>query len=81
MTDFSATVAELSSSFNGRVLLPKDPDWDTARRVHNGLVDKRPALIAQCRGSADIASGATASKSPFAAAVTTSAGARPSTAD
>ena len=55
MTDFSATVAELSSSFNGRVLLPKDPDWDTARRVHNGLVDKRPALIAQCRGSADIA--------------------------
>src|SRR5262249_21691758 len=27
----------------------------TVRRVHNGLVDKRPALIACCRGTADVA--------------------------
>jgi FAD/FMN-containing dehydrogenase len=55
MPDISTSVAELSNSFSGRLLLPKDPGWDVARRVHNGLVDKRPALIAQCRGSADIA--------------------------
>ena len=46
MADLSSSVAELSKSFSGRLLLPKDSDWDTARRVHNGLVDKRPALIA-----------------------------------
>lgn len=56
MSDFSSGVAELSNRFSGRLLLPKDPEWSAARRVHNGLVDKRPALIAQCLGSADIAS-------------------------
>ena len=55
MTDLSPTVAELSKNFSGRLLLPMDSAWDTARRVHNGLVDKRPALIAQCLGAADIA--------------------------
>jgi FAD/FMN-containing dehydrogenase len=55
MSDLTATVAELSKNFSGRLLLPEDPEWDTARRVHNGLVDKRPALVAQCLGAADIA--------------------------
>ena len=56
MSDLPSSVAELANSFSGRLLLPKDPEWSAARRVHNGLVDKRPALIAQCLGSADIAS-------------------------
>ena len=56
MPDFSSSVAELSNRFSGRLLQTKDPEWSAARRVHNGLVDKRPALIAQCLGSADIAS-------------------------
>jgi FAD/FMN-containing dehydrogenase len=34
--------------------LPADAGYDEARKVHNGLIDKRPALIAQCRGLADI---------------------------
>ena len=55
MSDLSSSVAELSNGFSGRLLLPADAEWDAARRVHNGLVDKRPALVAQCRGSADIA--------------------------
>src|SRR5678815_2017931 len=55
MSELSSRVAELSSRFSGRLLLPENPAWDVARRVHNGLVDKRPALVAQCRGSADIA--------------------------
>jgi FAD/FMN-containing dehydrogenase len=55
MAELSSTVAELSQNFSGRLLLPVDSEWDVARRVHNGLVDKRPALIAQCRGAADIA--------------------------
>jgi FAD/FMN-containing dehydrogenase len=55
MSDLVSSVTELSNSFSGRLLLPNDSEWDVARRVHNGLVDKRPALVAQCRGSADIA--------------------------
>ncbi len=50
-----AAVAALASSFSGRLLQPGEAGYDDARRVHNGLVDKRPALIAQCRGRADIA--------------------------
>ena len=54
MNDFSSAAVEFSKDFSGRVLLPTDPTWGDARRVHNGLVDRRPAVIAQCLGSADI---------------------------
>ena len=55
MNDLASGVADFSKNFSGRVLLPIDMPWDDARRIHNGLVDKRPAVIAQCAGSADIA--------------------------
>ena len=48
-------VAELANSFAGQVLRPTDPGYEEARKVHNGLIDRRPALIARCRGLADIA--------------------------
>lgn len=47
-------VAEYSSTFSGELLRPADVGFEEARRVHNGLVDKRPALIARCRGVADV---------------------------
>jgi FAD/FMN-containing dehydrogenase len=50
----SQAIADLSPSFGGRLLQPADAGYDEARRVHNGLVDKRPALIARCSGVADI---------------------------
>ena len=50
----SAAVGELGAKFANRLLQPTDAAYDEARRVHNGLIDKRPALIAQCRGMADI---------------------------
>jgi FAD/FMN-containing dehydrogenase len=37
------------------VLQPADAGYDDARKVHNGLVNKRPALIARCASAADIA--------------------------
>jgi FAD/FMN-containing dehydrogenase len=54
MIDLSNVIRELSPSFSGRLLSPSDSAWESARRVHNGLVDKRPAVIAQCAGTADI---------------------------
>ena len=58
MTDVSSlseAVTTLASTFTGPLLLPGEADYDEARKVHNGLIDKRPALIARCRGLADIA--------------------------
>jgi FAD/FMN-containing dehydrogenase len=47
-------VNELAGRFSGQLLQPADTGYEEARRVHNGLIDKRPALIARCRGVADV---------------------------
>jgi FAD/FMN-containing dehydrogenase len=41
-------------SFTGELIGPADPAYDQVRRVHNGLIDKNPALIARCRTVPDI---------------------------
>jgi FAD/FMN-containing dehydrogenase len=41
--------------FEGELLTASDEGYDDARLVHNGLINKHPALIARCRGTADIA--------------------------
>ena len=46
--------AALGDGFSGQFLTPDHADYDDVRRVHNGLVDKRPALIARCRSAADV---------------------------
>ena len=51
----SDRVKQLSESFGGRLLLPADDGYESARRVHNGLIDRRPGVIAQCAGTEDIA--------------------------
>src|SRR5882672_3064759 len=47
-------VPEFAKTFTGQLIRPTDPTYEDVRRIHNGLVDKRPALIARCRGVADI---------------------------
>jgi FAD/FMN-containing dehydrogenase len=47
-------VAQLGASFSGQLLRPGDAAYDEARRIHNGLIDRRPALIAQCVGVDDV---------------------------
>ena len=49
------SIADLSQRFSGALLLPSASGYDDVRRVHNGMIDRRPALIARCLGSADIA--------------------------
>ena len=45
----------LRAQFSGEVVGPDDGGYDEARAVHNGLIDKRPALIARCANTADVA--------------------------
>jgi len=47
-------VAGLAERVRGPVLTPADPRYDEARSIWNGLIDRRPALIVQCSGAADV---------------------------
>ncbi|MFN4140204.1 FAD-binding oxidoreductase [Aestuariivirga sp.] len=44
----------LAKDFSGKLLRPGEAGYEEARRVHNGLIDKRPALIARCQGTSDV---------------------------
>jgi len=51
----AAALQTLSDGFAGHLLQVSDDDYEDARRVHNGLIDRRPAVIAQCVETADVA--------------------------
>jgi FAD/FMN-containing dehydrogenase len=40
--------------FAGDLITSDHPEYEEARKVYNGMIDKRPALIARCRGVADV---------------------------
>ena len=42
------------ASFTGELIGPGDSAYEQARRVHNGLINKHPALIAACRTVPDV---------------------------
>src|SRR5947207_7668988 len=47
-------IEAVSATLSGALFLPAHERYDAARQVHNGLIDKRPALIARCLGTADV---------------------------
>jgi FAD/FMN-containing dehydrogenase len=51
----SALVADLAGQVSGSVLGPGDAGYEAARAVHNGLIDRKPALIVRCRTACDVA--------------------------
>jgi FAD/FMN-containing dehydrogenase len=54
LTDDRELAAALAGRLRGRVITPGDHDYDSARRVWNGLIDKRPRFIVMCAGVADV---------------------------
>jgi FAD/FMN-containing dehydrogenase len=50
-----AAIAALRDELRGELLEPGNPHYDAARIVWNGMIDRRPRLIARCRNSADVA--------------------------
>lgn len=49
-----ATIEQFRSSLHGTLLRPGDDGYDASRRVWNGMIDRKPALIARCTGVADV---------------------------
>jgi FAD/FMN-containing dehydrogenase len=47
-------VEKLQKGLRGAVLQPSDDGYEAARRIWNGMIDKRPAAIARCVGPADV---------------------------
>lgn len=50
----AATLAEFAAGLRGAAVRPDDDDYDRERRIWNGAHDRRPAVIAQCAGVADV---------------------------
>src|SRR5215212_279984 len=51
------SIQTLRAAVRGAVLCPGDEGYDAARKVFNGMIDKRPALIVRCAGTADVIQG------------------------
>jgi FAD/FMN-containing dehydrogenase len=47
-------VQEFKSRLRGELIRPGDAAYAAARKVYNGMIDKRPALIARCANAADV---------------------------
>lgn len=50
-----SAVAGAAAEFKGQLLRPGDSGFDDARKLWNGMIDRRPALIARCRNAQDVA--------------------------
>jgi FAD/FMN-containing dehydrogenase len=45
---------EFGESLRGEIILPEDSGYDEARRVYNGMIDKKPALFTYCADAVDV---------------------------
>jgi FAD/FMN-containing dehydrogenase len=49
-----AALASFSEAFEGEIVLPGSAGYDAARSVWNGMIDRRPAVVARCAGVEDV---------------------------
>jgi hypothetical protein len=54
MSPITDAIEHVLPSFRGQLLQREDTGYDNSRRVHNGLINKYPTIIARCSGTADI---------------------------
>jgi FAD/FMN-containing dehydrogenase len=55
MTSMKNEVVDaFKATLRGTVLQPADPGYDDARAIWNAMIDKRPAMIVRCAGTADV---------------------------
>ena len=47
-------IEELKGGFKGEILLPGDGAYESARKIWNAMIDKRPAVIARCATTSDV---------------------------
>ena len=47
-------LAAFKQGFRGDLVGPADANYDDARKLYNGMIDKRPRLIARCADIADV---------------------------
>ena len=57
---------QMRASFTGELIGPGDPAYEQTRRVHNGLINKHPALIARCRTVPDVVDAVSLGRRPGA---------------
>lgn len=62
VNQIDAAIVGLRAGLEGVVLTPEDDAYEEVRRVHNGLIDKRPSAIARCQTSADVAAAVVAAR-------------------
>jgi len=74
MQTSAVSIDDLRSNLRGRVIAPGDPDYDEARTVFVGGIDRRPALIARPADAADVARVVTAAREKGAALAVRSGG-------
>jgi FAD/FMN-containing dehydrogenase len=55
----AAAVRELADSLSGTLLLSDHPQYDSVRKIWNGMHDKHPALIARCANARDVSQAVT----------------------
>lgn len=50
----ASKISDFRASLRGQVIEPKDPIYEEARSLYNGMIDKRPLMIARCADTADV---------------------------
>lgn len=50
----NSLIEEFKNTLRGEVILPNDPNYEESRKVFNGMIDKRPGMIANCLNAADV---------------------------
>ena len=48
------SIADFKANLRGRLIEPGDADYDEARKVYNGMIHKKPRVIARCADVADV---------------------------